>query len=280
MSQENWKYVKYFEGKYKVSDLGRVKDKKGNLIKGQVNNDEYETITLANDSGKYSLEVYKLVAVAFVNNDNPEKNTIIKHIDGDKTTNRASNLGWISRKIINHRFPIKKVDQLDPKTNKIINTFLTIDEACDYLGIKTKSRCTKISYVCIGKSIIAYGYKWKYADDDQPVTKNPKPANKLKSNNGEIWKDIEDYEELYQVSNQGRIKSKTHKRCLTPYTDKGFYCVNLSKDNKMTKQRVHKLVAQHFMENTNGKKMISHIDGDKLNNFKDNLAWGRTPNIK
>ena len=104
----------------------------------------------------------------------------------------------------------------------------------------------------------------------------------------EIWKDIKGYEGLYQVSNLGRVKSLARKVCnhpsgttrrvpekiLTP-TDNGngYKIIGLrSRQNRKSKY-VHRLVAEHFLENPLGKGYVNHLDYDKSNNAASNLEW-------
>lgn len=103
----------------------------------------------------------------------------------------------------------------------------------------------------------------------------------------EIWKDIEGYEGLYQVSNMGNIKRVEHEdyrcrqgyrvfkeRILKPYiSTKGYKRVNLSKNNKKKEVPVHRLVAMAFIENPNNYPQINHKDENKFNNNVDNLEW-------
>lgn len=99
----------------------------------------------------------------------------------------------------------------------------------------------------------------------------------------EIWKtavyDGEIYEELYKVSNLGRILSLNYNRTgkaelLKPDTDKdGYLQVYLRKDRKGKWCKVHRLVAQTFLPNPENKPTVDHIDRNKLNNFVGNLRW-------
>ena len=101
---------------------------------------------------------------------------------------------------------------------------------------------------------------------------------------GEIWKDIEGYEGLYQVSNMGRVKSlektvrnarglyKKPERIMKPYDNgTGYLQIQLSKEGKSKNFYLHKLVAIAFCENLEGYKEINHIDENKLNNDISNL---------
>lgn len=108
--------------------------------------------------------------------------------------------------------------------------------------------------------------------------------------NEESWKDIKGYEGLYQVSNLGRVRSldryKTSRgrygiikarikgMLLKPgLNHDGYYTVGLSKNGKSKTLRVHRIVAETFIENKENKMQVNHIDGNKLNNNINNLEW-------
>lgn len=100
--------------------------------------------------------------------------------------------------------------------------------------------------------------------------------------NKEIWKDIAGYEELYQVSNLGRIKRILFKngkyefakeKILKNVLTKDYYHITLSKNNKKQIYMVHKLVAKAFLDEEKNKDYINHKDGNKLNNNVENLEW-------
>ena len=90
----------------------------------------------------------------------------------------------------------------------------------------------------------------------------------------EIWKDIEDYERLYQVSNLGNVKSKKRNKLLKPYTTSNDYLVvKLSHNNKQINYFVHRLVAKAFIPNPENKPQVNHKDENIQNNNANNLEW-------
>lgn len=90
----------------------------------------------------------------------------------------------------------------------------------------------------------------------------------------EIWKDIKGYEGYYQISNNGCIKSsKTNKIMSSTKDTKGYYKITLSKNGKCKTLRVHRIIAEAFVDKIEGKDFINHIDGDRGNNLINNLEW-------
>ena len=99
----------------------------------------------------------------------------------------------------------------------------------------------------------------------------------------EIWKDIKDFEGMYQVSNLGRVRSVDHfdrlgrlrKGVIKAPQDNGhgYKVVQLHKDGKQKNARVHRLVATAFIENPDNKPEVHHVDTDTSNNKLENLRW-------
>lgn len=103
----------------------------------------------------------------------------------------------------------------------------------------------------------------------------------------ELWKNIEGYEQTYQVSSLGRIKSlsrkingtfggtyNTKERILKPPVySYGYSVVKLYKSGKALRVGVHVLVARAFISNPENHPIVNHLDGDKQNNSASNLEW-------
>lgn len=106
----------------------------------------------------------------------------------------------------------------------------------------------------------------------------------------EIWKDIKNYEDLYQVSNLGNVKSLTRQvtnkqgklqtypgKLLKPDVHQTTYSnyqrVTLSKQNRTLRQSIHRLVAEAFIPNPGNKPFVNHLDNTAENNNVENLEW-------
>lgn len=90
----------------------------------------------------------------------------------------------------------------------------------------------------------------------------------------EIWKDIPDYEGLYQVSNLGKIRSCKNNKVRKQVKQKsGYMRIILTKNSKQKATSVHILVAKCFVKNQNNYRYVNHVDGDKTNNKANNLEW-------
>jgi len=101
----------------------------------------------------------------------------------------------------------------------------------------------------------------------------------------EKWKDINGYEDYYQISSFGRVKSKKRHRKVKsngkqPIPEKihsqyigsnGYPLARLSVDGNQKRIPIHRLVASHFISDIPIEMVVNHIDGNPKNNNVDNL---------
>ena len=103
----------------------------------------------------------------------------------------------------------------------------------------------------------------------------------------EIWKPIEGYEGLYEISSWGRSRSldrvifHPHIKCeivrrgkvLRQCLSNNYYSVELCSKGVRKRQTIHSVVALHFFENINNLKLVNHKNGNRLDNYYKNLEW-------
>lgn len=101
----------------------------------------------------------------------------------------------------------------------------------------------------------------------------------------ELWKDIKDFEGLYQISNMGRIKSLARPckgfgykyavdRIIKPLRmANGYYEAVLFRNGKRTIRMLHRVVAEAFIPNPDNLPLVNHKDENPQNNAVENLEW-------
>lgn len=186
--EEIWKDIKDYEGLYQISNLGRVKSLEkvtyhGSIVrrrpemimKQRLTKRGYLEIILCKNSIQRIFKVHRLVAEAFISNDDPTNKTTINHKDECKINNYAENLEWmspydnyiygtgrersISKRTSGLNSRARKVLQINKDTNEIIKEYNCINDAVRELNISTH---VNIVNCCKDKIKTAYGFKWKY----------------------------------------------------------------------------------------------------------------------
>lgn len=174
---EVWKDIPGYEGKYQVSDLGRVKSlrmwssvqnryvQRERILKPYLGTAGYLQINLKTEGTRKLAMMHRLVAAAFI--PNPEGKEDVNHKNGDKTDNRAENLEWNTRQeniihsyehgLQNHY--TRKILQYDMQGN-IVKEWDSIGGAAD--GTNTERR--NINACCRCKRKSAGGYIWRYKE--------------------------------------------------------------------------------------------------------------------
>lgn len=97
----------------------------------------------------------------------------------------------------------------------------------------------------------------------------------------EVWLPVVGFEGYYEISSNGQVRSLPNKnkfrpnqsKNLKPVINLGYHRVTLRKDKKSYYKKVHRLVAEAFLENTYNKPCVNHINGIKNDNRLENLEW-------
>lgn len=100
---------------------------------------------------------------------------------------------------------------------------------------------------------------------------------KILKDREEIWKSVDGFEGLYEVSNLGRVKSLKRNtatnKVLKPHDTKKYLQVCLCKNGIKKDMLIHRLVAEAFIDNPNNLPEVNHKDENKYNNVAENLEW-------
>lgn len=109
------------------------------------------------------------------------------------------------------------------------------------------------------------------------IVKDRRKKYDTSSLDGEVWKDIPEYEGLYKISSLGRTISSYTRKILSPTRSglkgKDYYAITLVKGGVKKRFHVHKLVALAFIPNPNNFPCINHINTDRYDNRVENLKW-------
>jgi hypothetical protein len=247
-----WRPVDFAPG-YLVSADGRLKNKCGRLLAGTRTSTGYCAVVLAAPSGRRQCLMHRLVAMAWI--PNPDKKTIVNHINGIRDDNHVPNLEWVTSREHN----LKKVFHAGESPGAwraVLQLDLAGELIQEWAGISVASRAldaadSSIVACCRGRNPTAGGFKWQYVEIPELLE-------------GEEWKALEDCASVIAISSLGRARLKTGR--ITKGSEATEY-------NMVAGFRVHRLVAAAFCPKPEGCDVVNHLDGDKRNNAASNLEW-------
>ena len=163
--KEEWKPVKGYEGKYMVSNMGRVKSLnykrtgKEEILKASDNSYGYLYVNLCKDGKGKWYRINRLVAQAFL--ENPQNLPEVNHKNEDKTDNRVENLEWCTKQYNIEYSQAKAVIGI----NKVSGSILEFPSQME-ASRQTGTNQGHIWGCCNGRRKSAGGFLWFYADDD------------------------------------------------------------------------------------------------------------------
>lgn len=167
--KEVWKDVVGYEGLYQISDHGRVKSTRRNIIL-KPGRGRYLSVTLCNDGKMREISIHRLVAEAFC--EKHDGATEVNHINENRYDNRAINLEWCTRlENIRHGTGIQRhadKQRNDARSKQIDQITLNGDLVASFPSIREMNRVTGYDRAAVircakGKKKSAYGYRWRYA---------------------------------------------------------------------------------------------------------------------
>lgn len=260
-----WKVI-YINGEmsnYEISNNGQIRIASTLKSRSLSSHTGYNTCTLIHKEKKYVKQVHRLVAEAFIPNDDTSKKHV-NHKNYDKLDNRVENLEWITVSENNkhaHQNEERKTTRIPiirwnlDRTNPVRYDF--VNQAREEFG-------SQVTHCLTGRAKQAYGYIWEYETT---------PTNKIFEKKLDLttFKQIENHPN-FLISIDGKVYNKLRNSFLTPRRTGSYMSIVLDKKHYC----IHRLIATYFIdkpENYNDKWIVNHKDGNKLNNDVNNLEW-------
>ncbi len=248
---------------YKITKSGKIwSNNKEDFLKTRIHNG-YETISITR---KYiECSIHRLVALTFLKNEN--NLPIVNHIDENKLNNHVSNLEWTTQKE-----NINKSTKITCHKKQIIKCDLDGNELEVFDSIKDASKSVTVKPASINKALrkqvnTSGGFIWKYKEDNHNIIENIDLSDSIL---------IIDHPK-YRIFKDGKIFNIKRKAYLKPVKNDSGYCyVTLAKkDEKKKNYYVHKLVATHFIVNSDptNKTQVNHKNKVRDDNRVENLEW-------
>lgn len=170
---EIWGTIPGYEGLYTICNDGRVYSARTRrFVKPRLHHTGYYYIGLTDRNGvRREYRLHRLVARTFCVNDDPEHKTMVNHKNENKQDNRAENLEWCTA-----RYNVNYGTCIDRRKAALEREVVCLnfngDEVARYRSVAEANKAlgkdprdNQISRVCNRKARVAFGFKWKYAED-------------------------------------------------------------------------------------------------------------------
>ncbi len=256
---------------YEVSQEGRVRGLNTERYL-KPTNEKYPRVTLYGGEKPKMVPVHRVVALAWVVNPDPEKFTIVNHLDNNPRNYAANNLEWTTVLGNNlHAISIgakptntgrRPLESRDPESQIVVDLFPSVPVAAFTYDVAQ----TSIRRALVTGDVVC-GLTWHYQVDEIV---------------DEEWKPLCEAEGIrldyiqYSVSSHGRVKNTDKDSILINHLSSGtYYQVMLTHSYKKSRQfLVHRLVAAAFIpDRPVDATQVDHIDNSRLNNHWSNLQW-------
>lgn len=254
---EIWKDIPLCEGKFLLSNYGRVKSL-SSAKAGIISNGKSRLVLVTNNGTTIKFNITSWVVKLFLELD--PKEYVITHIDGDKTNCNVSNLSLQLKAETKNQKYLEMVEKAKGVKHIIV------DKRNPCFRGEFEFECNTYRF---SSSNLADIIEKVTAAKEKIFQENNMLLGELLPN--EEFKEVRDTEGLYQISNKGRlIKLDTPFKLLVPGSiSKGYLIYRINSKNV----KAHQLVAQEFLGHTiNGhSSVIDHINHDTLDNSVENL---------
>lgn len=248
--------------KFRAIKAGKIwSDKDKKFVKTQIVNG-YHILKIP--TGNFT--VHRIIAQTFI--PQPEDKPYVNHIDENKVNNCVENLEWVTQKENTERHSkvtshSRQVNQIDPKTNELIETYNMITDAAKAVDVTRRA----IQHVLSGKNPTAGGYYWEYVN----VNNYHDILDEGELDNAIQVKDCKNY----YVFSDSKVFNSLNKRFLTPCVNAaGRSYVTLCNNGKKKNYYLANLVANYYLpDKPNENARVRHISSDLTDNRVENLQW-------